>query len=200
MECMCGCGELVGREQKFRPGHDQKLRVALDRNAVFVRLIHRAPSARFWQSVRTVVQGLLVVRPMQEVGDQDDDELCGHLFLDKQVDHPADDPLGPAVHTMSVQDRDVGPIQMGLRRHPATVPVGHIIDEARVAAVPGEHEGRHRHREIAGPSIDIPGFVVEDDERARVGVPGAGVRGPTVSASWGAALPCNSRRPTAGRC
>ena len=25
-ECLCGCGEPVGPEQKFRPGHDQKLR------------------------------------------------------------------------------------------------------------------------------------------------------------------------------
>ncbi len=29
-ECLCGCGEPVSRKQKFRPGHDQRLRVALE--------------------------------------------------------------------------------------------------------------------------------------------------------------------------
>lgn len=30
-KCLCGCGEPVSANQKFRPGHDGKLRAALER-------------------------------------------------------------------------------------------------------------------------------------------------------------------------
>ncbi len=33
MDCLCGCGETVTSDSKFLPGHDQKLRVAIENAA-----------------------------------------------------------------------------------------------------------------------------------------------------------------------
>jgi hypothetical protein len=33
VECKCGCGETVVSTASFRPGHDQKLRIALEQRA-----------------------------------------------------------------------------------------------------------------------------------------------------------------------
>ena len=45
-ECLCGCGEPVGPEQKFRPGHDQKLRVALEQEVGGLEALKRLVEGR----------------------------------------------------------------------------------------------------------------------------------------------------------